>query len=337
MIRQIVLLAARGAQVLDATGPAAVFSAASDGLAERGGTAPAYRVILASPDGGAVETISSVTLHTTALTDLDPASVHTLLVAGHDRDGMRTLIGHDDARAWVRQVARTAPRWGSVCSGAYALAAWGLLDGRRAATHWGISDAMARHFPKVAVDPDSLYVVDGPVWTSAGVTAGIDMSLAMVEADLGARLAAAIARRLVVYMRRPGSQAQFSDTLKRQCAAASSYAALVDWAEANLAADLNVERLAERAGQSLRTFQRRFAAATGRSPAAFVEDLRLDRAKVLIASGVPLKVVAGDVGYPDAGRLSPAFRRRIGLSPSVWRAMHGNGHDHSAIRPAATS
>ncbi|MFC3227580.1 GlxA family transcriptional regulator [Marinibaculum pumilum] len=337
MTRQIVLLAARGAQVLDATGPAAVFSAANDGRAERGGSPPSYQVILASPAGGAVETISSVTLQTAALADVDPAGVHTCLVAGHDRDGMQALIADRGARDWVLQAAAQAPRWGSVCSGAFALAAWGLLDGRRAATHWGVTEEMARGYPKVAVDADSLYVTDGPVWTSAGITAGIDMSLAMVEADLGARIAATIARRLVVYLRRPGSQAQFSDALKRQCAAATPYAELIDWAEANLATDLNVERLAERAGQSLRTFQRRFAAATGRSPAAFVEDLRIDRAKMLIASGVALKVVAGDVGYPDAGRLSTAFRRRMGLSPSVWRAMHGNDPDHSAIRPAATN
>ena len=318
MAKLITLLASTGVQVLDVTGPAAVFSAANDARPER----EPYLVRTVSPTGGLIETMSSVSLQTIAVADVAPADVDTLLVTGHNREEMKALIRHRGTRDWTCAVTRTARRWGSVCSGSFALAAWGLLDGKRAATHWANTDELAARYSDVSVDPDALYVVDGKTWTSAGVTAGIDMSLAMVEADLGADLAAEIARRLVVYLRRPGSQSQFSRALQRQSAAASPYAELIAWAEANLDGDLSVETLAGRAGQSLRTFQRRFADATGRSPAAFVEDMRLERAKALMVAGVALKTVASDIGYPSASRLTSTFRRRVGLSPSVWKAVH---------------
>ena len=318
MTKIITLLASHGAQVLDITGPAAVFSGANTALPER----MPYIVRTLSPTGGLIETMSGVALHTEAVDTVAPDAVDTLLVSGHDRTGMQALSASRSARAWVHEVAGMARRWGSVCSGAFALAYWGLLDGKRAATHWANSDELAARYSNIRVDADALYVVDGKTWTSAGVTAGIDMSLAMVEADLGADVAAEIARHLVVYLRRPGSQSQFSRALQRQSAAASPYADLIAWAGANLYGDLSVETLAGRAGQSLRTFQRRFTDTTGRSPAAFVEDMRLERAKALIVAGVALKTVASDIGYPSASRLTSTFRRRVGLSPSVWKAVH---------------
>ncbi len=318
MTKTIALLASDGAQVLDITGPAAVFSGANTALPER----MPYTVRTLSPAGGLIETMSGIALHTETIEAVAPSAIDTLLVCGHDRAGTQALNANRAARDWTRAVAGRARRWGSVCSGAFALAHWGLLDGKRAATHWANSDELAARYGQVRVDRNALYVVDGKTWTSAGVTAGIDMSLAMVEADLGADVAAEIARHLVVYLRRPGSQSQFSRVLQRQCEAASPYGDLIAWAGVNLGHNLTVEALADKASQSLRTFQRRFAQSMGRSPAGFIEDLRLERAKALIGAGVALKTVASDIGYASASRLTSVFRRRVGLSPSVWKAVH---------------
>ena len=320
MTKRISLFAASGVQALDVTGPASVFSAANAGITRH----PAYKVEVISPDGGLIETVSGVTIHSVSIAELSPKGIDTLLVAGHSRPGTEALIDNSDAQAWVMEATRFTRRWGSVCSGAFALAAWGLLSNRSAATHWSAADKLSELFPDIEVDPDSLYVTDGNVWTSAGVTAGIDMSLAMVEADYGASLAAEIARHLVVYFRRPGTQSQFSRPLEIQSDSASPYRELIDWIETNLSEDLSAQTLASKAGQSLRTFQRRFVKEIGRTPAAYVEDVKMERAKALIACDTPLKTVAKEIGYPSAAQLTSTFRRRLGVAPSVWKAMHCN-------------
>lgn len=318
MKKRVVILASHGVQALDVTGPASVFSGANQA---RPGKEP-YIVDVISPEGGLVETVSGVTLNAKSVSKVSPRKVDTLLIAGHDRGGTEKLISNQRAKRWVTNVTRTARRWGSVCSGTFPLAAWGLLNGKKVATHWFMAQELADRYEKIQVDPDSLFVVDGDIWTSAGVTAGIDMSLSMVEADLGPDLAADIARHLVVYLRRPGSQSQFSRPLKTQCATYDPYADLIAWAKTNLHNDLTIETLAAKAGQSPRTFQRRFAEQVGRTPAAFFEELRLDRAKALIMCDVPLQAVASEIGYPSSSQLTSAFRRRLGIAPSVWKAMH---------------
>ncbi|MBR9834545.1 MAG: helix-turn-helix domain-containing protein [Alphaproteobacteria bacterium] len=318
MVANIAILVSDRAQALDVTGPAAVFSAANDEVDDR----PPYKLHILSSSGGPTETISGVALVSQPLSTLAPEAADTCLLVGHDEAGMKTLIKDTAMRDWLRAASQTARRWGSVCSGSVALAAWGLLEGKRASTHWAAAPRMARSYPGVVVDPDAIFTVDGNVWTSAGVTTGIDLSLAMVEADLGQDVAMRIARRLIVYMRRPGSQSQFSGPLQRQHGAANAYDELINWAKSNLGEPLSVEVLAARAGQSLRTFQRRFREQVGQSPASFIETLRLERAKALIGSGVALKIVASEVGYPSASQLTQVFRRRFGLSPSVWRTMH---------------
>lgn len=321
MAKHVTLLAGHGAQVLDITGPAAVFSAANDARPDR----PPYQVDVASPDGGLIETISSVALNSKAIGEIDPKRVDTMLVAGHQRPGMLALIRDKRAKEWTCSVSETARRWGSVCSGSFALAAWGLLNGKTATTHWANITELAERYPSTDVDPDALYVTDGHIWTSAGVTAGVDMSLAMVEEDLGTDIAAEIARRLVLYLRRPGGQSQFSTPMKRQCDAATPYDDVIRWAKANLHTSLSITVLAEKAGQTTRTFQRHFKARLGQSPAAYIETLRIERAKALIQSDVKLKTVAADLGYTSASQLTSVFRRRVGLSPSVWKTMHGTG------------
>ena len=225
-------------------------------------------------------------------------------------------------RRWLCKVAPRAKRYGSVCTGAFVLAAAGLLDGKRVATHWASCDRLADGFPALNVDADSLYVVDGKVWTSAGVTTGIDMALALVEADLGAATANLIARHFVLYARRPGYQSQFSPLLQAQTAAEAPFAALIDWMQENLDQPLDVPALAARAGLSERSFYRKFTEATGKTPAHFVEGLRLDAARTLLAQGLPLKAIAGKVGLSSPARLGQAFERRFGMAPSLFREMH---------------
>src|SRR5690606_29623516 len=208
------------------------------------------------------------------------------------------------------------------CTGAFVLAACGLLEGLRVATHWDACAALAVACPAVDVDPDSLYRVDGRLWTSAGVTAGIDMALAMVAHDLGAGIAGQVAKRLVLYVRRPGHQSQFSPLLQAQAKADSPFADLIEWMQGNLDAALEVPVLAGRAGLSERTFHRRFVAATGQTPARFVEMARLDAARMLLSRGMSLKSVAARTGLYPVARFTQAFERRFGVGPRLFRDMH---------------
>ncbi|UYN93770.1 MAG: GlxA family transcriptional regulator [Enhydrobacter sp.] len=306
------ILAYEGCQLLDVTGPAAVFGAANEGRQQ-----PLYDVQILSPDGGAVTSNCGVALSSRRI----GGQPDTLLVAGGSR-GLKVVMRREDVLAWLRRVAPKARRYGSVCTGAFVLAAAGLLDGRRVATHWASCSRLADRFPALEVDAQSLYVVDGKVWTSAGVTTGIDMALAVVEADHGAALANLIARHFVLYARRPGYQSQFSPLLMAQSEAASPFATLIDWMQDNLDRPLDVPVLAARAGLSERSFYRRFSEATGKTPAHFVESLRLEAARTLIARGLSLKSIAGKVGLNSSARLGAAFERRFGMSPSLFREMH---------------
>jgi len=309
---RISLLAYEGCQLLDVTGPAAVFGAANDGRDR-----PFYDVQIVSPDGGSVVTNCGVAVVSHPI----GGQPDTLLVAGGSR-GLKAALAREDVLAWLRKAAPRAKRFGSVCTGAFMLAAAGLLDGKRVATHWASCERLADRFPALTVDADALYVVDGKVWTSAGVTTGIDMALALVEADLGAATANLIARHFVLYARRPGYQSQFSPLLQAQTNADAPFAALVNWMQDNLDKPLDVPALAARAGLSERSFYRKFTDATGKTPAHFVEGLRLDAARTLLAKGLPLKAIAGRVGLRSSARLGQAFERRFGMAPSLFREIH---------------
>lgn len=309
---RIALLAYTDCQLLDVTGPAAVFGAANEGREK-----PFYELEIVSPDGGAVTTNSGVALMTRTI----GGRPDTLLVAGGSR-GLKVLLERQDVLAWLRQAAPRAKRFGSVCTGAFVLAAAGLLDGKRVATHWSACQRLGERFPALTVDAEALYVVDGKIWTSAGVTTGIDMALALVEADLGAAKANLIARHFVLYARRPGYQSQFSPLLQAQAKADARFAKLIDWMQANLDRPLDVPALAQRAGLSERSFYRKFTDATGKTPAHFVESLRLQAARTLLAKGLPLKTIADRVGLRSSARLGQAFERRFGMAPSLFREMH---------------
>lgn len=321
-MHHVAIIVYPGFELLDTSGPASVLNGANRAL-KRQGKPAFYEVSLVSAEGGAVESSSGIAVETRAIARLPAGEAQTVLVVGAEREQLLPAVADPALRTALPALAAKAERFGSVCSGGFVLAALGLLDGHRVATHWDACKPLAEKFPKVKVDPDALYVIDGKLWTSAGVTTGIDMTLAMIARDLDATIAGEVAKRLVLYARRPGFQSQFSPVLQAQAKGDSPFSELVGWMQANLDAPLDVPSLAARAGLSERTFYRKFTAATGATPARFVETVRLDAARMLLSSGLPLKSVAAQVGLFPPARLVEAFERRFGMSPRLFRELHG--------------
>ena len=314
----VAILGFPGCQVLDVTGPAMVFESGNNASGK-----VHYNVHILSAKGGTIQTNSAVALVTKPLRELSPRAIDTLLIAGGDASGLRALVANRSVRKWTVQVSARARRFGSVCSGTFALAHFGLLGGKRVATHWSVCSELAKLCPETHVDANALFVNDGRLWTSAGVTTGIDMSLAMVASDLGDTIANAIAKRLVLYARRPGYQSQFSPVLNAQSHAEAPFADLIEWIRENLAEPLEVPSLAKRISMSERTFQRNFTRSIGVTPARFVETLRLDQTRIYLGYGLSLKEIAAKVGYLTGAQLSKAFDRRFGLTPLLFRQLHG--------------
>src|SRR5579872_4593120 len=309
MTHRLGLLVFPGFQILDAAGPIGAFEIAG----RYGGGA--YAIETLAIGGGAVRSSSGVAMAAGAA---DPAQrFDTLMIAGGD--GTREA-SHDPALlAFVRAAAANAGRVASVCSGAFVLAAAGLLDGRATTTHWSRTADFARRFPEVRLAPDRIFVRDGQVWTSAGITAGIDLALAMIADDLGEDIARQTAQQLVVYRRRPGGQSQFSALLELERPGAR-FGALLGWARERLAERLSVERLADRAAMSPRHFARAFAAETGVTPAKAIERLRVEAARERIESGPdPIDRIAEHTGFGDPERMRRAFIRAFGQPPQALR------------------
>jgi transcriptional regulator GlxA family with amidase domain len=310
--RQILVLAVDGCQSLDVLGPVEVFDHASREVPG------VYRVELVGPSDGMVTTSSGVRLGVAPVPE-PPPRFDTLVVAGGE--GPRAAVEDPVTVDWVARASGRARRTASVCTGAYLLAAAGLLDGRRATTHWEFCDGLAKSYAKVHVEPDPVFVRDGDVWTSAGVTAGVDLSLALVEEDLGPDVALAVARQLVVFFKRPGGQSQFSSALSAQQAARPALRELQAWIAGHLDEDLSIAVLAQRASMSERSFARAFHREVGQTPAAYVEALRIERARDLLEDGAPsLEAVAQSAGFASAEVLRRAFHRRVGVSPADYRA-----------------
>ena len=306
-------------QSLDAVGPGQVFGSANQMLGRE-----AYRVTFVASKRGAIMTSAGFALNAEAFERVPAKSIDTLIVPGGDDKGVRDALADKPLIAWITASAKQARRACSVCSGAFLLAATGILKDKRVATHWSATSDLARAFPDLAVDPEAIYINEGKCWTSAGVTTGIDMSLALVEQDFGRDIAMAVARQLVVYMRRPGHQTQFSSTLAAQSTTDRRLADLAAWAERNLDKQLDVETLAARASMSPRSFHRHMQAELDVSPAKFVESLRLDAARRLLeARTLDLAQIAVRVGFSGADHLIRAFERRFGVTPGVYREMHG--------------
>jgi transcriptional regulator GlxA family with amidase domain len=245
--------------------------------------------------------------------------VDTLVVPGGE--GTREAFRDEALVSWIRRAAGRARRVTSVCTGAFLLAEAGLLDGRRATTHWSACSALRRRYPSITVEDDPIFVRDEHVWTSAGVTAGMDLALALVEEDAGKEAALAVARQLVLFVRRPGGQAQFSAQLSADAAEREPLRELQAWIVDHLAEDLTVDALAQRAHMSPRNFARAFKREVGMTPAAYVERSRVERAQqALQTSEAPVALVARRCGFGTAGTLRRAFHRRAGVSPAEYRS-----------------
>lgn len=314
--RLIVMLAFDGGNLIDVAGPLQAFNTASW---VRPPGAPGYQLLTVSEHGGPVVTAPGLTLVTEPLSALAGKTIDTLIVPGGlPPEGTIHLSG---LIAWLRRNAERPRRLCSVCTGAFLLADAGLLDGRRCTTHWSRADELARHRPAVLMDSDSIFVRDGNIWTSGGVTAGIDLSLALIEEDLGHEVAIASARQLVMFVKRPGGQSQFSRPLTLQAARTGTFAPLHGWIAANLDADLRVERLAERAGMSPRTFARAYVAEIGTTPAKSVELIRLEAAcRALEETSLPLKRIAAMTGLGSEQNLRRVIQRQFGIAPADYRA-----------------
>lgn len=302
---------------LDFTGPLEVFNTATALMELESQTEAGYTARFVATRKGSVRLSSGLEiLADTGFKDAAPADI--LLVPGGP--GVYRAMEDPDFIAAIRERARVAKRVISVCNGAFFLAAAGLLDGRRATTHWRSAEALAQRFPEVKVMPDAIFTQDGRIYTSAGVTTGIDLALAVVEEDFGAALALEVSRLLVVYFRRPGAQSQFSTPLKAQAAAGKRFAKLHNWLVDNLNKTVSVEQMADFAAMSPRNFARVFKARTGMTPNKFLETLRLDRARELLAAGNDsLERIAEISGFGREERLRRAFLRRFKVTPSQFR------------------
>ena len=302
-------------QLLDVTGPLQVFATANE-LRVKGGEPARYILRVVAPAGPQVTTSAGVVLASEPLSHL-ATPVDTLVVPGGP--GVGAAAENVELVAWLAARAQAARRTASVCTGAYLLAATGLLDGRRATTHWSYCDDLARRFPLIRVEPDPIFLRDGPIWTSAGVTSGIDLALALLEEDLGREMALAVARYLVVFLKRPGGQAQFSAALALQSGEAA-FGKLHAWIGANLASDLSLAKLAAEAGMSERNFSRRYAEAVGLTPARAVERLRVEAARRLLSeSRAPIKRVARQCGFGTEETMRRSFLRLLATPPQDYR------------------
>jgi transcriptional regulator GlxA family with amidase domain len=310
-VRRVVVVAFPGVQTLDVTGPAEVLRAAS--LLQP----PGYEVTVAAAQREPLAT-STVSFVPDAALDEITGPIDTLLIAG----GTGTRAAEDDERLveWIAEAATRSRRVASVCTGAFLLARAGLLDGRRATTHWASCADLADRYPGVTVEPDPIFVRDGNVATSAGVTAGMDLALALVEEDLGRDVALQAARWLVVFLQRPGGQAQFSAQLAAQAADRAPLRELQAWIPDHLDEDLSVPALARRTAMSDRNFARAFRRETGMTPGAYVEAARVERARIALETGdLPVETVAEQAGFGTVETMRRAFRRRVGVSPASYR------------------
>jgi transcriptional regulator GlxA family with amidase domain len=315
--RRVLLVGYRDADGLDLFGPAEVFAEAVRQLG-----APAYELVMSSVGGGSMTLTSGLSVTAVDLTSIRPQPNDIVIVAGGADEATDAAAKNRGLLTWLARASRTVSRLGSVCDGAFILASAGILDGRRAATHWYSCERLARRHPKVHVDREAIFVRDGRIWTAAGVSTGIDMALAMVEEDHGRKLADTVAAHLVLFARRPGFQSQFSEDLVAQTLASDPLGPVIAWMRANLRAPLDVATVAHRAGMSVRTLHRSCLQALDLTPAKLVEKLRVEHARSLLATTrLGTKVVAERSGFGSTPRMTRAFQRALGVTPGAYRLM----------------
>lgn len=331
--REIAILAFPGVQSLDVTGPLEVFSAAQTLIEATGRADRGYEVVVVSRDGHTLESSSGLGIVPHASFAEALSRIDTLVVAGGH--GSRAAGADPVTLEWIAAASRQARRTASVCTGAFLLAAAGLLDGRRATTHWAAAAELARVYPAVRVDPEPIYLRDGDVWTSAGVTAGMDLALALVEEDLDREASLTIARHLVLFLRRPGNQAQFSATLAAQEPLREPLREVRRHIVEHPGGDLSVETLAERAHMSPRHFARSFRNETGVTPARYVESVRLEAARRALEDGsAPVAEIARACGFGTPETMRRAFLRKLAVGPVEYRRRFHPG-EHARGGPVA--
>lgn len=319
-LRTIVFLAAPNSQILDVAGPFQIFVRAAELFVQEYPARKApYNVVLASTTRSrSVATNCGLMLTGSETFRTLRGPIDTLLVAGGS--GLETASCDEELLRWLQKAAQRVRRIGSVCTGAFLLAAAGLLDGKRAATHWKWAAELGSKFRHITVDPDPIYIRDGNTYTTAGVTAGMDLALALVEEDLGAPMALKVAREMVLYFRRTGGQSQFSTALSLQASDRKQIAEIRSWIHDNLGQDLPVEKLAARAGMSQRNFARVFLKDTGITPSRFVEHLRVETARRrLEESRDKLEKIANDCGFGSIQSLRRSFLRVLHVPPNDYR------------------
>lgn len=311
--RRISFIIFPDALLLDLAGPLQVFELANKTSASRG---LVYKISVASTAGGLVRTPSGLEINTIAFEELAPSD--TIVVVGGW--GVHAAARDPVLTTWIADQAQSARRICSVCTGAFVLAASGLLQHRRAVTHWESCSLLQSQHPSTTVLPDAIYLKDGQVWTSAGATAGIDLALALLEEDCGRSEAIRVARQLVVFLKRSGGQTQFSVPLRLQSDGDGSFDALHDWIQAHLGGDLSVDALANQAGMSPRTFARLYMGRTGRTPAKTVEGLRLEAARrALEDTRLSVKEISVRCGFLEEDRMRRCFHRHLGVNPQDYR------------------
>jgi transcriptional regulator GlxA family with amidase domain len=316
--RRVAILLYPGVQSLDVTGPLEVFTGANRLIESSRGGERRYEVRTLSVDGESLRTSSGLTITPDAALGAAPGDIDTLIVPGGE--GSRVAVLDDALLRWISKGAARARRTASVCTGAFLLARVGLLDGRRATTHWASAEALARAYPAVHVDPDPIFLRDGEIWTSAGVTAGMDLALALVEDDLDRDAALTIARHLVLFLRRPGNQSQFSATLAAQQPLREPLREVQRLVLENILGEHSVEAMAARAHMSPRNFARAFRTETGLTPARYVERVRLEAARRRLEdSAEPIAAVAAACGFGTAETMRRAFLRALKVGPAEYR------------------
>lgn len=320
--RTVLFIGYDGVGLLNITGPFTVFWTASWFRSQRG--EPGYDRRIATLTGGPMMTADGMTLMTEPLSNFEHVPIDTLVVPGALEVGRAMK---DPALVeWIATHAPRARRICSVCTGTFVLAAAGLLDGKRVVTHWASAEKLAAQFPRLRVEADAIFLRDDPVWSSAGVSAGVDLAMALVQEDCGREIAMSVARQLVVYMKRPGGQTQFSELLHAQAVSPEPFAELHDWLTNHLHDEtLSVEVLAKRACMSARNFARVYKTKTGRTPAKTIELFRLETArKMLEDTDERIETIARRTGFGDEDRMRNTFQRHLNVSPRDYRERFGH-------------
>jgi len=318
-----------GFKSMEAAGPINVFTYANRHLEDRGDPR-SYAIRLAAPKPGMIPSDTLIALEATSPLPAGPCA--TVMITGAP-DIEAALKTYPEIVEWCRRVAPETSRFAALCSGSFFLAASGQLAGRRATTHWSVADLLGRRFPDIQVEPDAIFVKDGNLWTSAGVSAAVDLALAFVEQDFGRDLALSVARDLVIYLKRPGGQSQFSTALTSQMTSSSDIRDVQSWVFGNLDQSMTVDALAKQAGMSVRNFTRLFQRETGTTPAQFVESARCEKAvSLLLDTSLPMKAVAHEAGFPSDEQMRKVFARRFSLTPKQYRDRFSRSHGVASLK-----